>query len=353
MVLSRSDGRNGIESVSSAKPDRGDGRFFEVDAIKGVGILLVVLIHSLRTSWDPGITSAEIWLGYMTRFAVPGFFAASGYLYATNQSIPGRVIGRRLLRIFFPYLVASVAAQIFFLVSSVPAPPGDPLWQVFLLASSFGAYYFVLMLALFIALSPGLARMGRRAVGFLLIPLLLVQVLIETGIIPPVNFFWHLRNPFLWAAYFVLGWWIRLHREAIVSALTAQRLRWVGFLGALWITLATVLAFGKLLPQVGVSAMAWLMILTSLGFGFVLAAEREISPPLMRPLRWLSDASYPIYLFHLFFLTVAAQEIRMASRVFEPEKLFALWLCGIVGPMVIVSVGRKLLGPRSRTLLGA
>jgi fucose 4-O-acetylase-like acetyltransferase len=337
--------------VSSAKPDLGGGRFCEVDAIKGVGIALVVLIHSLRTTWDPGITSAEIWLGYVTRFAVPGFFAASGYLYATNRPIPRRVIGRRLLRVFVPYLVASAAAQIFFLVSSVPSPE-RPLWRVILLASSFGAYYFVLMLALFIALSPGLARMGRRAVGFLLIPLLLVQVLIETGIVPPVNFFWHLRNPFLWAAYFVLGWWVRLHREAIVSALCAQRARWVGFVGGVWITLATVLAFGKLLPQVGVSATAWLMILTSLGFGFVLSAEREFPPSLMRPLRWLSDASYPVYLFHLFFLTVAAQEIRMASRVFEPEKLFALWLCGMVGPIVIVSMGRKLLGPRSRILLG-
>ncbi|HIF97993.1 MAG TPA: acyltransferase, partial [Myxococcales bacterium] len=226
VVLSRSDGRSGSESVSSAKPDLGGGRFCEVDAIKGVGIGLVVLIHSLRTTWDPGITSAEIWLGYVTRFAVPGFFAASGYLYATNRPISRQVIGRRLLRVFVPYLVASAAAQIFFLVSSIPSPE-RPLWRVILLASSFGAYYFVLMLALFIALSPGLARMGRRAVGFLLIPLLLVQVLIETGIVPPVNFFWHLRNPFLWAAYFVLGWWVRLHREAIVSALCAQRARWV------------------------------------------------------------------------------------------------------------------------------
>ena len=117
--------------------------------------------------------------------------------------------------------------------------------------------------------------------------------------------------------------------------------------------MATVLAFGKLLSQVGVSATAWLMILTSLGFGFVVSAEREFSPPLMRWLRWLRDASYPVYLFHLFFLTVAAQEIRMASRVFEPEKLFALWLGGMVGPIVIVSMGRKLLGPRSRILLGA
>ena len=63
---------------------------------EGVGILLVVLIHSLRPNWDPGISGAELWLGSITRFAVPGFFAASGYLYATDQPIAGAVVGLAL-----------------------------------------------------------------------------------------------------------------------------------------------------------------------------------------------------------------------------------------------------------------
>ena len=63
-------------------------RFFEIDLIKGVGILAVVLIHCKRHSFDVNISPVEIWLGAITQFAVPGFFLASGFLYATTPPVP-------------------------------------------------------------------------------------------------------------------------------------------------------------------------------------------------------------------------------------------------------------------------
>ena len=159
-------------------------RFTEVDLFKGVGILAVILVHSMRAPWHSGISSVEEWLGHATRFAVPGFFAASGYLYATTRRVPEDVTARRFMRVLIPYLIASVAAQAFYVITG-RAPEAGPIWWDFLVASSFGPYYFVLIITLFIAASPFLALLSAKQVGWILIPLLLVQLLLETGIIPP------------------------------------------------------------------------------------------------------------------------------------------------------------------------
>ena len=88
-------------------------RYAEIDAIKGLAILVVILIHSMRPQWAPDASSAEIWLGQLTRFAVPGFLATSGFLYATRKKVAWETTLRRLRRILVPYLIASIAAQVF------------------------------------------------------------------------------------------------------------------------------------------------------------------------------------------------------------------------------------------------
>ena len=75
-------------------------RFAEVDAVKAVGILTVVGIHSLAPIWAPDAPAHAVWWAHVTRFAVPGFLAASGYLYASARPLPRRVTSRRLTRIF-------------------------------------------------------------------------------------------------------------------------------------------------------------------------------------------------------------------------------------------------------------
>ena len=47
-------------------------RLFEVDLVKAVGIVVVVLIHSTRSFWDPEVSRSELRIGELTRFAVPG-----------------------------------------------------------------------------------------------------------------------------------------------------------------------------------------------------------------------------------------------------------------------------------------
>ena len=63
-------------------------RRIEIDALKTAGILTIVLIHSMRTYWDPSISTLEVWIGHATRFGVPAFLCASGFLYATTSPVP-------------------------------------------------------------------------------------------------------------------------------------------------------------------------------------------------------------------------------------------------------------------------
>ena len=63
-------------------------RYVEIDVLKAVAITTVVLIHGMRAPWDPGLSATEVWLGHLTRFAVPAFLTVatvltlwSGYVY--------------------------------------------------------------------------------------------------------------------------------------------------------------------------------------------------------------------------------------------------------------------------------
>jgi len=329
--------------VSPASP----ARFFEVDLLKAVGILTVVLIHSLRAPWDPGVSAGELWLGHVTRFAVPGFFAASGFLYATTRPIPSQLTRRRLLRVLIPYLIASLCAQLHYFLLGI-APESGPLWRQLLLCSSFGPYYFVLIFMVFVLCSPMLCKLESRHLPLLLGILFVVQLLLETGIIPPVRLFWHLRNPFLWAGYFVLGWWARLHYHRLQLAVASRRTRLVLLLGTAFVLLTTATA----LPwsRVAVGTLAWLGILTALALGFVAGAGRDRLPLACRR---LSDSSYMIYLFHLFFLDVARNYVTMQRGVFEPGKLALIWSAGVLGSLGLLWAARRLLGERSRALIGA
>jgi peptidoglycan/LPS O-acetylase OafA/YrhL len=96
-----------------AASSESEQRYAELDAIKSIGILVVILIHSMRAPWNPSASEAEVWIGAVTRFAVPGFLAVSGCLYAGSRSVAAALTRVRLRRILVPYALASLAAQIF------------------------------------------------------------------------------------------------------------------------------------------------------------------------------------------------------------------------------------------------
>lgn len=324
-------------------------RFAEIDALKVAGIATVVLIHSMRAPWDPAVSPVEVWFGQVTRFGVPAFLFASGFLYATTEPVRLATIRGRLRRILLPYLVASVAAQVFRRSTGYLDGTGSVLLDL-LIGASFGPYYYVFVITLLVVVTPWLAGLSGRAVGALLLCFAAAQWATEAGVFGLLDLRWHLRNPTLWWAYFLLGWWMRLHLPAVRRVLSSRFRAILSGLAVSAAALSTLCALEGRVPDLWVRTGAWLDIYAILGLVWV-AASRARGVPSW--LRFASDATYAVYLFHLFFVIPAERLAPAPPGAITPAALALPWIVGLAGPLVLVAVARSALGARSRTLLGA
>ncbi len=319
-------------------------RFLEIDVLKLLGIVTVVLIHAAGPPWGE-VPPLELWLGHLTRFAVPGFLFASGFLYATREPIPWTTTGRRLRRIGVPYLLASLGAQLWWSWRGEPSPGGSLALDL-LFGSSFGPYYYVFVIAGLVIAAVGFARLPGSLVAAGTLALVAAQWWVDAAAGLPLPFYWHLRNPLLWWGYFAVGWWLRLHHERIGAWLSGRRAP-LGALGLLALALLTaILALPG--PLLLVRSAAWLHVWMLIATVVVLAGgERRVPAPIARA----SDATYAVYLFHLFFV-YGAQLWAPAPRG-ELAGLTLWWAAGLLGSALLVWSGRRLLGARSRDWIGA
>jgi surface polysaccharide O-acyltransferase-like enzyme len=310
------------------------------------GIVTIVLIHALPPPWDPGASPLERWLHQVTRFGVPGFLLASGFLYAGGPADLATA-RRRLRRILVPYLLASLLAQLWHFAHGAESPGGS-VWKDLLFASSFGPYYYVFVVAGLVALSPAIARLPRPALLASSVALLLGQWAVEAAELWPQDFYWHLRNPLLWWAYFGVGWCLRGARAQVESWVAPRR---AGVVAALAAAVAALTALGGEaagLPRTAARTASWLGVYAILALLGAAAAFLRDSP---RALRELSDATYAIYLYHLFFV-YGAQEA-LGAQLRGPGSVLVPFAAGLVGSLAVVALGRRLLGARARDWLGA
>jgi surface polysaccharide O-acyltransferase-like enzyme len=324
-------------------------RYVEVDALKVVGIVTVVLIHGVAPPWDPTPSTLEFWLQRLTRFGVPAFLFASGFLYATGQPIPAATTARRLRRVLVPYLIASAAAQLWWLRHEARLGfEGSPLplWADLVFGSSFGPYYYVFVIVVLIGVSPLLALVPRAALLPLTLALVASQWAVDAAAAWPLPFYWHLRNPLLWGAYLTAGWVVRLHYDAIEEAVKRKR-------PALGAGLGLGLAASTALIGAGETAWVersgeWLGIWMILGLIFVLSSGALRSPAWLRR---TSDATYAVYLFHLFFLYET--QLALGPEVPHGVSILLPWASGLAGSLLLVAGLQRLLGRRSRDWIGA
>lgn len=322
-------------------------RFPGIDAIKLAGIVTVVLIHALPPPWEPGASALTRWLHQLTRFGVPGFLFASGFLYA-GAPADLATTRRRLRRILVPYAIASLLAELWHGLAS-EGSPGRSAWQDLLFGSAFGPYYYVFVIVPLVALVPGIARLPRGLLYAATAALVAAQWWVDAAAGWSLDFYWHLRNPLLWWAYFALGWVARLQRASLEAWLAPRR-------GAVALALAAAVALfglasgpqGPLPPHLARSA-GWLDVYAILGL-IGAAAGRLASPHWLRA---LSDATYAVYLYHLFFVYAAQALLARAVAHGAPGTILVPWAAGLVGSLALVALGRRWLGPRARDWLGA
>ena len=315
--------------------------------MKAVAILAVLWIHSMRAPWEPGVTTVEIWLGYVALFAVPTFLFCSGYLDASGwpaRDVRAAMAGTRarLARLLVPYLVASCAAELFKVASGTAITPTSVLWDL-LLACAFGPFYYVLI-AVELALARPLIRcLGPRLLVALTAAAFAAQVAIELFGFMPSSIFWLLRNPLMWLPYYLAGWIVRAYAPSIRSHLPAKRSRLAWLLLASAVGLSSAGAALSARP-LGVAAVyVWITLL------YVVFSA---APRLPRLVTRIGDASYFFYLFHLFFIYAAQMLLARygVGPTLATEVVY--WAVAALGCVVLASALKAALGASARRILG-
>jgi surface polysaccharide O-acyltransferase-like enzyme len=324
-----------------------DRRFAEIDALKSIGIVTVVFIHSLRAPFDPTISVAEIWLGHLTRFGVPAFLAASGFLYAAGAANTPRATLRRLRRIGVPYLIASGIAQLWWATQGVPTETGSWVADL-LLGGSMGPYYYVFIIAGLVVVTPLFARLPGGAMAALTLVLVAAQWYVDAASGMLLPFFWHLRNPLLWWGTFALGWMVRLHYDAILSWISPRRGGVTLAFGSAVVVLSAMSGLEG--PRLLVRTAAWLDICAICGLIFAATCGKERVPAAMRT---LSDMTYPIYLLHMFFVLAASDLFPPRPRHATVLPILVPWAAGLLGSVSLIAALQAALGKRSRDWIGA
>lgn len=347
-------------------------RKLEVDLLKAMGILAVVVIHSLRDFWNPDFTASELWIGQLMRFGVPAFLAVSGYLYAVPQA-SWTSVRPRLRRILLPYLFASSIAILLglwqhslsappaYLLDALMGPAGDTssasrtvatIVLDIALGNAFGPYYYVLVISFFVLISPLIALLGSRALTLLLFVTLAGQIVFEGGFWYWNDFFWHVRNPLLWGGYFVTGWWLRIHSESISRFVQRFRAR-IGLCAVALVLVCSgllILESGGAISHEIIQLTAWLCVYSILFLLLIIAWGRTTRSV------WLarvSDLTYTIYLFHLFVLYPLRKNVEGFTQGFDPLVLLGTAAISLGIPFFIALGLRRLFGEKTRFWIGA
>jgi surface polysaccharide O-acyltransferase-like enzyme len=322
-------------------------RFVEIDSLKATGILTIILIHSLRAPWDPRVSSTELWLGIVTRFAVPGFLFCSGFLYATTTPIAFATVLRRLRRVLVPYLICSIGAQIWWQATG-QGHAFDVILREMLLGSSFGPFYYVFIHFFLVLFAPLFALLPGPALAGLTAVLVISQGWLESSTTLFLPIFWHIRDPLLWWGYFMLGWMIRLHHDSVRRWIVSRRAALLAVL-LLAVVVCTWFASSETQSE-WVRAAMWLDIHAILAFIFVATCGGRTTPSAVA---LLSDTTFAIYLLHLFFVYGAERFVQPTVNEFDALVIASYWSAGLLGSLAVIGVARSLLGSRSRDVIGA
>jgi peptidoglycan/LPS O-acetylase OafA/YrhL len=353
-------------------------RFHDLDALRGFAMLLGILLHAgaflvplefwpVHEAWaweTAPEANVYAWiLSVIHGFRMPLFFLLSGFFTAMLWRSRGlqRLWRHRLERIGLPLLAGmfTVVPAIRWLAAGADFTPLDwPLAWLGGLEHLWFLWYLLLLAAAFIVA----VRLGltfRHQAWWLLVPLTVAPQYVmhelafgpdtESGVIPAGRVFAYYAIFFAFGVFFrqrdiaVRRWWavalvpsLLLLLPAGVALLYDEGFQYAG---APWVWGVAAVV------QV---AFAWLMCFGSMGlFRWIFARERFW-------VRYLSDASYWLYLVHLP-LVIGAQRLVVDWPVSVHLK-FVLINVTVVGFLLLVYqtgvrytvIGTTLNGPRAR-----
>lgn len=316
-----------------------------LDYIKAAAIIAVTLTHAVPGFFDDGATAVAFFASALTGFQVPAFLVVSGFLSRAETPLGWRQVAERLGRILPPYFVATAVVWMLGLV--IFPTPRKFVFKI-VTGAAFGHFYFVPVLAFCFVLLPILSRLtGPRLILTVVTLAGLAEAMwMEPGWRLTEMLFWQIRDPALQfhVGYFVLGLIASRYRGGLARAFVRYApplaiAAGVGILGFVWFAWAQPLAAGHPLARTAYT-------LAVIAFITALTPDR----PAPAAVRFLSDATLTIYLYHWFAY--------VAVKPFLPPlalglRMLVLSSVGLGFATLVVIAGRRLLGNRSHLLLGA
>jgi peptidoglycan/LPS O-acetylase OafA/YrhL len=343
-------------------------RWFEIDLVKAASILGVIYIHSISRTM--GTTDPMgVFFGDWTRFAVPGFVFAAGFLFKKGQVDTLRLAWRLFIRIIPPYLICSLVMLSLGVAErgvGAAAPSGERIVTDLLFGNTIGIYYFVFVITYLYAfsfvlrlLSPGMIlSLWVMTIGvtvwfylepFRFIPLFLKQVL-------PGEYyelyFVLLRHPCVHLLFYLTGWVVSLFYDYIRYALSKGFTPIVVFactadIVALYIIHRTRDDFSAWhLWQLTIQVHIILTLLCVL----VIGIKKRFC---VTAVDYLSRNSYAIFLVHLPFVRLIQGWFPAITVRYSPIHSNFAWVGGIVGSIVVIAIVKFLFRKFSPYVVGA
>jgi peptidoglycan/LPS O-acetylase OafA/YrhL len=327
-------------------------RYLEIDFLKCVCILTVVYIHSISTSFSPGN-----FLGYLagdiTRFAVPGLFFASGFLFDKKKYTTKEILWKKFLRLIPPYLFCSICFQVIdapgLTVARNDLNSCDFLKNI-VFGNTFGIYYFVFVLFYLFALSIFFRRLSKKVVLLVWVFSFFVLFLFFKGLIARTeSMFWFFRHPFIYLFYYLSGWIFSLYYHSIVSCLKKYYYKIIicGF-GIITTLLFYTRICGNDFYDFPVVSQFFIILSVFVIVGLGVPRRKSASPKIV----FLSKNSYGIYLLHFpivrycqFMYPEASSNYSIYSIVF--------WSLGLSVSVLLILAIKRIAGKRSIYLIGS
>ena len=294
-------------------------RYLPFDALRGLAIMGVVLIH-ISGMYYVTIGTPAIVFNQLSRFAVPVFLILSGWGLTITHSLRngyGNFLARRSRKILPLYLFWTLVYFLLHIVRGSTSLSLSSVIGAFIFGNSEYHMYYVPLLFFFYITYPLFLRIGQYRSGvFLTFVITLVSMYISifegnlTGWVGP--------NVFSWMVYFTFGVWLGLNLDKVTKRLNSGKIR--ALLSAL-----VILAVGLLLIEMKalrittnlktadlMTAMKGSVIIYSLLIVLVFMSWGVTSRFLIK----LGKHAYGIYLFHPLLVIVVGKVVENRSSVF-------------------------------------
>ncbi len=325
-------------------------RQVEIDVIKAVAILAVVLIHSISLSFQYFIRGQGNWqlliiIDQLTRFSVPMFVALSGFgLGIKNMEMGwkyGEFLKRRVVKLLPWYLFWSGVIYFYIRTSTEwQYVEHFPVWKIIFLGKADYHLYFVPMIVSLYLLFPVLAFLIRRMGWKIVVLFGLMQAVLylftslEAEKIISLDFAWGDQQQYLffgsWIFYFVLGIYLNflpgvLKKGKFIMKLLAVVMLFGGF-GL--IVLDTLRLVGDGADVIAATRFTRLPVMV-FASGFILSSLiwRKFWLKFPEIFVWLGERSFMVYLSH----TIVIREV---LNVFKPRSMVELLMFFVVVVML-------------------